>query len=69
MSASKDVVFEIEARKRIATSEKIVWLVKVKHSGVLYFTDSEYAAFRSLLVPNSHADFILKEFDENGNLL
>ena len=64
MSASKDVVFQINATRYINWDGSVTWGVIISGSGLLTFTEPRYAAFKSLLMPNSHAEFILKEFDE-----
>ena len=68
MSASKDVVFQITATRYINWNGCMTWgvIISGTGSGLLTFTEPQYAAFKSLLMPNSHADFILEEFDEEG---
>ena len=66
MSASKDVVFHIHARRYINWNGCVTWGVIISGSGLLTFTEPRYAAFKSLLIPTSHADFTLEEFDEEG---
>src|SRR5579863_2953549 len=43
--------------------------LSINGHGPSYLYDSEWKAFRSLLMPSAKSDFILEEFDENGKRL
>lgn len=63
------MTFKIVARKCGTERYGYDWEVTVGNAGTLIFSESQWAAFRSLLMPSGKADFTIEEFDEKGNRL
>lgn len=64
---AKDCVFKVAARRHPGMGALEVAVVKESGLTLLrgYMSPSEWSAFRSGLMPNSHVDFIIEE-EEDG---
>jgi hypothetical protein len=63
------VTFQIKATKGGNERFGYWWDVDFGDPGELTFSEIQYAAFRSLLMPSAKADFTITEVDQNGQTL